>query len=895
MSKPSERRPPRLAIRFLQWFCPPSLYESVQGDLTEAYIRDIETSGDRYARRRFILNVLQFFRPEIILRNSFTFRLINNIMLGNYLKVAARNIGKRKLYSFINAFGLSIAIAFCILIYLFIQDERSFDQFHANKDRIYRIEEVSYNYWRPNLTEEQRYTKSAYVQAGVKQAFKDELPEVQYATRFNSGATAMVKKDVKVFTEELTYVDNDFFLMFSFPLLAGNPQTLLKDKSEVVITPQVARKYFGDEDPIGRILSIDDQREKDFVVSGIIEAPPANSSLDFSILVSEESRPRYENQVRNWGSFNTPTLVQLAPDADPESLKKNTEKILEKYMGRMLEDWRREGNVPQHIKLVDYEFTALPDWHLKHSIEWHKVSNPQYSAILGGIAILILLIACINYISLALTTSAARRTEVGIRKVVGAVRNQLIYQFGFESVLLAMISLVVGVGLTALFLPGFNEFTGKAIAFAWPGALQVFGVGIGLALLVGVLAGSYPAFFLSGFRPAEVLKGRFTSKVQAGFTKPLVVLQFALSAFLIITSVIMYRQMRYITTKDLGYDQHQVVVVPTQTGWMFEGNKGGQVVEQFRTRLLQHPDIVSVAGTNISFNQGWSRYGYRIDGESKNAYVYTVDPHYLPTLNMQLVEGRNFDAAIAADTNAIIVNEALVRDMKWTNPLEERLNWMEDSTQAGAKVIGVIKDYHYRSLEAPIEPLFLCMDHRRSGPLTTMMIRIEAGNIPQTLKKVSDLWKELFPDKPYVYTFLDEDVARQYRSQERWMRIVAFSTGFAILISCLGLFGLAGINAVNRTKEIGIRKVMGAGLPNIFVLLNRQYIVFAGIAFVVAIPFSWYGMNKWWLADFQYRITVGWELFAISMLAGVMIAMITVSYHAIKTAMINPADTLKYE
>ena len=878
------------ALRFLEWFCPPALYEGIEGDLLEQFEIDSKQLGEKKAKRKLLWRVFKFFRPEIILRNRFTIQLINTIMLGNYFKVATRNIQKRKLYSAINAIGLSIGIAFCILISLFIRDEKSFDQFHVNKDNIYRIEENSYSYWNTDVDEKDRFHKSAYLQVALKQALKDELPEVEYATRFTD-SNGIISNGDKVFTEEIHYVDADFFKMFSFPLLRGNVDKVFSDKLEVVITPAVAEKYFGSEDPIGKTLLIDNEGEKSYSVSGIIQAPPSNSSIDFKILVPQENRPGYEKQMARWGNFNTPTIVQLKPNADKKVFSQNLDKVLDKYAGPKLKEWRKEGNVPDHIKMLEYGFTPLSDWHLKKEISWHKVSDSQYSYILGGIAILILLIACINYISLALTTSAARRTEVGVRKSVGAFKKQLVYQFGFESVFLAVISMMIGFALVAFSLPAFNSFTERNIELFTSDLALIAGVAFVLTVVVGIVAGSYPAFFLSGFKPAQVLKGNSTTKVRTGFTRPLVVLQFALSAFLIISSVIMYRQMFYITTKNLGYNQHQVLVIPTQMGW--SGNGGNKVVQQFRTRLSQERDIVSVGGTNISFNQGWSHYGYKINGENKSAYVYSVDPFYISTLNMELVMGRNFDANIPSDSNAVVVNEALVKDMNWSDPLNSYLNYKEDST-LGAKVIGVVKDYHYRSLEAPIEPLFLCMDYEHSGPLTTMMVKMEAGNIPETMKKISSVWRELYPDKPYDYTFLDEDVAKQYKTHQRWMSIMGLSTGFAILISCLGLFGLAGINAVNRTKEIGIRKVMGAELVNIFVLLNRQYVWLALIAFALAAPASWYIMSKW-LADFKFKISIGWELFAVSMLAGLVVALLTVSYHAIKAALVNPAETLKYE
>jgi putative ABC transport system permease protein len=349
--------------------------------------------------------------------------------------------------------------------------------------------------------------------------------------------------------------------------------------------------------------------------------------------------------------------------------------------------------------------------------------------------------------------------------------------------------------------------------------------------------------------------------------------------------------MNYVTTKDLGYSQDQILVIPTQTGWNAEADK---VVERFRARSLQEPTIVSVGGTSSSFNQGYSRYGYKIKEEQKSAYVYAADPFYIPTLEIQIVQGRNFDPNMASDTMGVIVNEALVRDMKWTDPLNEYLNWREDTVGLGDKVIGVVKDYHFLSLERDFEPMFLSMNKAQVGYLTTLMVKISSENLPEGIERVKSIWKEVNPNKPFDYTFLDEDVAKQYDVYKRWMSIMGLATAFAIIISCLGLFGLAGINAINRTKEIGIRKVMGANLSHIFVLLNRQFVWLAIIAFAVGVPFSWWAMNKW-LEDFKFKITMGWELFAISILAGLVVALLTVSYHAIKAALVNPAETLKYE
>ena len=748
----NKAKPPNFALQFLAWFCPPSLYEGIEGDLLEQFEEDVNELGEESAQRKFVFHTINFFRPSIILRNKFSVELISTIMIGNYLKVASRNIQKRKFYSFINAFGLSIGIAFCLLIYLYIQDERSFDQFHVNKDRIFRMEGKSFETWQP--IKDDPYNRMAWLQLGLKQALKDDFPEVKFATRFSPGANGIFKYQDKIFTESLSYADGDFFKMFSFKLLKGNADKLFLNKTDIVITPEVAQKYFGDADPIGKSVTIDVEGEKIYTIAGIIEAPPANSSFVFQILIPQENKSHYDQQVTQWGNFNTPTFVQLYPNSDLTTFKTNLDKLVQKHLGDKLEDWRKESSnpVPAEAKMFEFEFTRLTDIHLKKEISWDKVSDPQYSLILGGIAVLILIIACINYISLALTTSASRKKEVGIRKVVGALRNQLIYQFSFESVIIALASMIIGLGLVVLFLPSFNSFTEKGMELTFQNSLPVVGVSFGITVLVGLLAGSYPALFLSRFKPALVLKGGFTSKLQSGFTKPLVVLQFALSAFLIISSVIMYKQMRFVATKDLGYNQHQILVVPTQKGWNEESNK---TVQQFRDRLSQERDVVSVAGTSISFNQGWSRYGYKIDEEQKSAYVYAVDPFYLSTLDVKMVQGRNFDPNILSDSNAVVVNEALVKDMKWTDPLNSYLNWKEDSVGMGSRVIGVAKDYHFRSLESAIEPMLLSMDKKAAGYLTNMQIKIRPDNIPATVERIQKAWKELYPDRPFDYTFLD--------------------------------------------------------------------------------------------------------------------------------------------
>jgi putative ABC transport system permease protein len=881
----SERNyPPRWALRFLRAICPDHLLEEIEGDLVQRFERDAKRWGHKQAASRFIWNTVRFFRPGIILRNKFSISFANTIMISNYFTVATRNIRKRKLYSFINAFGLSIGIAFCILIFLFIQDEKSFNQFHANKELIYRMHGLEYNDQASDP--ENQYKKLTAMQLALAPVMKAELPEVQHATHF-CGNSGVLQYGDKIFKESVTYVDADFFTMFSFPLHAGSPEKLFLDKDEIVLTEKLALKYFGDQDPVGELMMLGDRTLK---VTGVIGSPPANSSLDFDALVPIQGWRSYsQHNLDSWLNMGFPTFVQLHPHTDLVNLETKLDKLTEKYMAGILQRWTEERKIPKGHKPYAIGFTNLTAIHFEKQI---GDSDPKYSWILGGIAVLILLIACINYISLALTTSARRRMEVGVRKAAGARKGQLVYQFGVESIILALISMIIGIGLAVLFLPAFNAFTGKGIELHPADLPSLIAASLGITVTVGLLAGSYPAFFLSGFRAAEVLKGAFTARLQAGFVKPLVVLQFAFSAFLIISSVIMYRQMKYISTKDLGYDQHQLVVIPTNAG---RGRDTLQIPERFRQQALKNLSVLSVTATDYPFAGGdMMIFSIRNTDDDKHVYGYVVDHHFIKTMGITLRQGRDFDPNNSADeTNTIIVNETLAREMNWNDPLQERLIYSNGQDGTGSRIIGVAKDFHFLSLSQQIEPMFLTID-RNYGRLDHMLVKISPVNIPGTIEHLQKTFTSVAPGKPFEYSFMDENVSRQYASHERWMSIMGLSTGFAILISCLGLFGLAGVNAVNRTKEIGIRKVMGAELSNIFVLLNKQFVWLSIVAFVIAAPLSWYAMNQW-LSRFQFRIEIRWELFAVSMIAGLGVALLAVSYHSIKAALVNPADTLKYE
>ncbi len=507
--------PPRSAIRFLRWFCPPALYEGIEGDLLEKFARDREENGVVNAKRALTISVIRFFRPEIVLRNKISTQIVNTIMLGNYFKVAARNIGKRKFYSFINAFGLSIGIAFCTLIYLYIQDEKSFDQFHSNKNRIYLLMGNEFNNNAFKKGDKDPIRHSASMPAPFAEVVRDELQGIENVTRFARGSGLMHFQD-KVFKESVSYVDSGFFKMFSFKMIAGSKNKLFSKSSDAVITQATAEKYFGRQDAVGKEFTFGNDSEKTFTVAAVVETPPAESSLAFTVLLPVESRPWYKESLKRWDMWSYPTFIEVTEQTNLPSFRPNFDKLVDKYMGEMFKRWQKDFEVPEGYQVVTYDLVKLTDLHHNVKLSWHKVSDPQYSYILGGIAILILLIACINYVSLALTTSIGRRIEVGIRKAVGAQKKQVVYQFSIESMVLAILSMVIGLGIMTLFLPAFNSFTGKSIELTLSNLPQVATAMLVTSLVAGILAGSYPALYLSAFKPAVVLKGRLSSLFTVG-------------------------------------------------------------------------------------------------------------------------------------------------------------------------------------------------------------------------------------------------------------------------------------------------------------------------------------------------------------------------------------------
>lgn len=818
-------------------------------------------------------------------------------MIKNYIKIALRNLRKQKIYSLINIIGLTLGITCCIIIYLFIQDEFSYDRFHENAENLYRVEQLRYQKLKSEIDPTPFFdarlpegmSKSPWLPLPLGPAISNKFPEIEGVVRADE-SNYVIRNETRSFEQDILLVDPSFFEIFTFPLIKGSPETVLSDPNNIVLTPETARKFFGDEDPMGKTLVANIQNsEKAFTVTGIAKTPPSNSSLPFTMVARIENKPFYDFNIERWSSFNTPLFIELTPGAD---VKQFEAKLNEFAAERYAESWqgsRDRLGLPEDATVAEFIISPITGIHLDAAAEWPGVSNPLYSYILGAIAVLILIIACINYITLALARSSGRAREVGIRKASGAHRGQIALQFWGETQLLTLFAMITGVCLAELALPFFNELAGKSLSVSYYADSGFLGILLGITFITGLIAGSYPALILSRFQPVKVLKGISTFQFKPRLTKALLVVQYSLSIFLIISALIMFRQLDYVTGKELGYNEEQVVFIPTFTGWNEEGT---QLMERYRNELIGLGGVKNVSGMAPAFTKGSNVYGFGVDGEVKESFIYYVDEQLINTLGIELLAGRNFSEDRTADaTESIIVNQALVESMGWEEPVGQLLPWKGEENPSS--VIGVVRNFHFQSMESEIQPMLFHMDPEQGG-VAEIAVKIEQGMIAETLPKLEATWGEVAPFTPFNYWFLDDAVAHQYEQYRRWLSIMGVSTFMAILIACLGLFGLAGLTAINKTKEIGIRKVLGAGISQIMLLLNKDIVKLIVLSMLLAAPVSWYIMEQW-LSDFAYRIDIGAGVFLVSAVTSLVIAILTVSYHSVKAATVNPVESLRSE
>ncbi|WP_028523023.1 ABC transporter permease [Runella limosa] len=883
--KTNELHPPQWANRLLRWLHPEDTLEEVEGDLEELYAYWHERAGKRQATWRYLLNVASVLPPFVRRRerkqaynNPF---LIQPSMLRNYFTIAFRTLAHNKVYSSINVIGLSIGLAAAMLIMLYTKDEVSFDRFHANNPHIYRITSKQFT---PAGVFQSYNTHTGYLQ-GPK--FAAGVPEIKMSVRYQSD-----RSDIKVGTEvksfESFHADSSFFALFSFPLVSGNPATALKEPKSVVLSEEMAEKQFGTTNALGKTLLVrnsngDSKEFEPYTVTGIAKKCPQNSSIKFDFLFPYVVSKEDMANGGNWFSFFQNTFVVLQPNANLKKVEATMNRVFQKDAKQALEEEvKRFG--PQ--SKTEYMLQAFTDMHLNKDMPAQNGlvdgSNPMFSYILSGIALFILLIACINFVNLTVARSLKRAKEIGVRKVVGGGRGQLMIQFLGESFILCFLAFGFALLLVQMVLPTFNELSNKALAFSYLFDANLIAGYFALFAATGLLAGFYPALVLSNYNPVQTLYSRFNLSGKNYLQKGLVVLQFALASFLIIATLTIYSQFNYLTNKDLGYNDKGVITV---------GKSGlsRNEAKVFKDELLKNQNILEVAPKN---GGGWYTIA-KVNGQTEINFAFeTVDATYFSLLQIPIIKGRNFSAEFNSDsTSSVLVNESFVKKAGWTNPLGQVVDfWYNEGEKY--KVIGVIKDYHFESLNAKISPQLFTM--KPGNQYGKVFIKIKEGSETASLSHLAKTYKKLFPTNPYEYKFMDEENEKRYESEAKWKQIMLFGAILTIFISCIGLFGLATLSAERRTKEIGIRKVLGASVASITTLLSADFLKLVSLSFVFAFPVAYYAIKQW-LENYPYRIDISIWTFVIAAALSILIAFCTVSFQSIKAALGNPVKSLKAE
>jgi len=870
----SKIKKPLIPGNLLKLFISIKEHETLFGDLDEMHAFIINDHGRKKAGLWYWIQILKII---FILILEITYWSIS--MFNNYLKVSLRNIRRHKGYAFINIAGLAIGMACCILILLYIQFELSFDRYHEKADRIYLVKRHG-NF---GGTENTSSANNALV-AGL---LKKDFPELDNAVRIGFMPNPAVKYEEKKFYEDdVLYADDSFFDMFTYSMVQGDPKTALEAPYSVVITEEIAGKYFGSENPIGKSLRFNN--EDDFTVTGVIQNVPRNSHLLFDMLCSFQTLylqyPKGHPHLNDFTSNVFRTYILLKKDVNPATLEQKFPGFIEEYGGTRLSALGIS---------IEYFLMPVPDIHLHTPLSGGRtgIGAILYIYVFTLIAIFILLIACINFMNLATARSAKRSQEVGMRKVLGAVKGKLVKQFLCESLFYSFFSLLLAFGLVTIALPVMSSIAGYELTIELSKMKWLIPGLIGIALLVGFIAGSYPAFFLSAFQPVKVLKGSIKSGTSNSLLRSiLVVLQFSISVTLIIGSLIIIHQLNYMRNKNPGFNKEQVVVIP------FRDDELRNSLETIKAMLKNYSGIMYVSASsdipgqypqnNSKLPEGFPRNQFQL------MYDLNVGYDFIPAMGMEIIAGRNFSEEFGTDQKtAVIINETAAKEFGWENPVGKRIG----GASGIKKVIGVVRDYRQIPVSEEIRPLYIRITPKDIyNSYNLLSIRLAPGNVSQAIDYIQEKWITVYPNHPFDYFFLDESFDEQFRETERLREIFSYFAGLAILIACLGLFGLASFTAEQRTKEIGIRKVMGASTSRIVIMLTKELIKLVLIANAIAWPVAYFVMRNW-LYTFPYRQNISYMTFVLSGIIVLLIGFITISYQSIRAGLANPVDSIKYE
>jgi putative ABC transport system permease protein len=810
-------------------------------------------------------------------------------MFRNYLRIAIRNLVKNKTFSAINIFGLAVGLTGCILIAAFIFDELSYDKYAEQAARVYRLE----------LQFAQNGGMAVYpnVDVAVGAGIKNTYPEVLASSRLTGQNPVFVKYGEKLFKEShFTFCDSNFLQIFSIPLLEGDNKTALVSPNSIVITQATEQKYFGDAPAMGKSILIN---ERPFKITGILSKVPDNSHFHFDAFISMTSN-QYAVRGNTWSNIGFYTYLLLDKNADPKKLEAKFPELIRKYVApEAVHDMGISSAEAE--KLVNtWHFFLMPvqDIHLQSNTKYELETNGdiQYIYIFGSLAVFTLLLACINFTNLSTAASAKRSREVGIRKVLGSLKTQLVLQFLMESVVLACCALIIAFLLVYLLLPAFNHLSGKQLGISAFLGFKAIIAAMVFMLLVGLTAGIYPAFFLSSFETIRVLKGAASNSAAkgGGLRRGLVVFQFLISTSLIISTLVVYRQLHFMQNKKLGYEKDQVLVIPDTYG--LDSNQYA-----FKQKLLSDPRVV---GATISRDVPVGREEGSFDGsqvyasENKaheteseiHANFFHVDYDYINTLGMKMAAGRYFSKDYGSDSSGVVINEAAVRDLGWKDNQSAISKTIISSGQHEYRVIGVVQDFNYASVKQRIVPVMMMLRHNNGG----IMVKIKTAGIAGFLTDLKNYWTAFNSRTPFSYYFLDDRFASVYAAEEKTGQIFIYFAVVAVFIASLGLLGLVAFTTEQRTKEIGIRKVLGASVSQVLVLLSKEFLFLVILAFVISIPLTWWVMHNW-LNNFAYRIDISWWIFANGGILAVLITLITISVQSIKAAVANPVDSLRSE
>jgi len=807
-------------------------------------------------------------------------------MIKNYIKTAIRSLRKNKGFTAINVLGLALGLASCLLIIFYVFDELNYDKYNTKADRIYRInEDISFG---------GNSNSYAVTPAPMAAALKNDFPEVEQVVRFRSRGELQVKKGNQDIQENaVVYADPAIFKVFTLPMIDGDPATALNDTHSIVITEKTAQKYFNRTNVVGQVLTINDTAL--YKITGVIKNIPKQSHFDFDFFISMAST--WQGKDDSWFSSNFNTYVLLRPGTDFNKFQAKIPAFFQRQAGPQMQSIL-------HLTFAKFEqggnyfrinFTPLTKIHLYSSreAELGMNGNIEFIYMFSAIALFILLIACVNFMNLSTARSANRAREVGVRKVLGSPRKYLIAQFLTESIIVTLIGAIIAFFAAWALLPLFNQMSGKDLTITVQTIVWIVPLMIGLVLIIGALAGSYPALFLSGFKPIEVLKGKLASGFKGGMLRNfLVVFQFSISIFLIIGTLVIYNQLKYIQNKDLGYNRNQVFTV-------WNVNVLGNNAKAFKQEVKQLTGVQNATITGALPNTGYWNSSAFFKGpvadqkSSVLSQAWVVDEDYITTLGMKMQSGRNFSKDMLTDSTAVIINESAEKKLGFKNPINQLVYYPQDNKAMVLKayhIIGVMKDFNFQSLRSNVSPLILFMGDDEGG----ISIRANAANIPALLNQIKSKWTAFSPNQQFTYTFMDQDFDAIYRTEQRTGTIFVSFTSLAIIIACLGLFGLAAYAAEQRTKEIGIRKVLGANMSTIVQMLSKDFIKLVVIAIIIASPLAWWAMNKW-LQDFAYRIHIQWWVLAIAGSGAILIAFITISFQSIKAALTDPVKSLRSE